>query len=141
MRRRIELRETVIAPGAIVRLKKEWSTCLKDKMARWGVLEMLDGGSVTSVADVEDRQDTRCFITDHLERVSGGGDAVVGYAWVEEDAPLAADSWADASYEDDPYVGDDTEIEYPSLFDDPIQLQLDEDADDPDAAVDCEHVE
>lgn len=135
------MRETVIAPGAIVRLKSEWSTCLKDKMARWEVLEMLDGGAVTSVADREDKTDTRCFITAHLERVSGGAEAVVGYAWVEEETPIADTAgWTDESYEDDPFDDGDTDVEYPSLFDDPIRLQMEEDADDPDAA-DCESAE
>lgn len=131
------MRETVIAPGAIVRLKSEWCTCLKDKMARWDVQSVSEG--LVHVADTEDEDDMRCFLLDHLERVSGGEQAVTGYAYVDEETPLADSSWgADESYVDDPYDDADTLVEYPSLFDDPIKLQLEEDAEDPDALEDAD---
>lgn len=134
MRRRIELRETVIAPGAVVRLKAEWSTCLKDKMARWDVQSVTEG--LVHVADTEDEDDMRCFPVEHLERVSGGQEAAVGHAWVDEDVTTLSDSVEDEAYEDDPFNDEGVETEIPSLFDDPIALQLEEDRDDPDYEAD-----
>jgi hypothetical protein len=130
MRRRIEVRETIIAPGAIVRLKKEASPRLSLRLARWEVLAV--DGEFVSVRDTEDPEDVRTFETEHLERVSGGESAVVGYTFVDEEDSLSEGASEDEQYVDDPYDDVDEEVEVPSLFDDPIALQLEEDKDDPD---------
>lgn len=102
-------------------------------MARWEVTAKVVGTKgVVEATDVEDRDDVRAFDIDHLERVSGGQEEVVGYAYVDEDSHAVADSWTDESYVDDPYDDADEGVEYPSLFDDPIALQLEEDRADPD---------
>lgn len=131
MRRRIELRETVIAPGAIVRLKKEYAPRLADLMARWRVLEISERDEV-KVVDKEDDRDERTFDIVALERVAGGEIAVVGHTWVDEEDPVVEQSiWGEDQFADDAYDVT-TEIEYPSLFDDPIKLQEEEDAEDED---------
>lgn len=137
VRRRIEIKETVIAPGAIVRLKPEAATSVKDKMARWRVLDKLE--DVVRVADRDDAEDLRTFNLEELERVSGGEMAVTGYVYVNEPDYSQPE---EESYEDDPYDdGDVDDVEVPSLFDDPITLQLNEDKDDPDFEDDDEEDE
>lgn len=131
MRRRIEVRETVIAPGTIVRLKKEAAPRLSLLLARWEVLVV--DGDLVSVRDLEDEEDVRTFELKDVERIIGGESVVVGHEWVEElyGDPLDETVSIDVDF-DDPYDDVDVEVNYPSLFDDPIKLQLEEDGEDED---------
>lgn len=131
MRRRIEIKETVIAAGATVRLKEEHCPSLKEKMARWVVLDKHE--DVVRVHDHEDPEDIRTFELEQLYRITGGAVEVTGYAYIDDGSLFSEQSASDDDeYDDDPYDDSDTEIEPPSLFDDPIKLQLEEDADDED---------
>lgn len=131
MRRRIEVKETVIAPGAIVRLKKEVARRQADLLARWVVLEIDPITESVAVRDTQDWEDVRSFDFDDLERVSGGVEKVTGVEYVNEPDFQQGRGGED----DDPY--DDGEVESfdtapPSLFDDPVALQMAEDEEDED---------
>jgi hypothetical protein len=86
--RQIEERVTVIAPGAIVRLKKEATSRLTDLMARWRVLGVDE--EVIRVEDTEDAEDTRTFYLEHVERVSGGTEIIDSV--LEENAIVRTDN-------------------------------------------------
>lgn len=118
MTARYAVTETVIAEHAIVRLKKESAPSLKDLMARWRVLSVDE--DLVRVEDVEDAEDTRTFLLEELERVSGGAEKIVGYAEVKCMYPYPEGS-----------RGRD-DFEYPSLFDDPEAIDEDEEGDEED---------
>lgn len=72
--RLIEQRETVIAPGAIVRLTREAASSLKDRVARWRVLGLAE--DLVRVEDTEDFEDVRTFDIGDLHLVSGGEERI-----------------------------------------------------------------
>lgn len=136
-RRRIEVIKTVIAPGAVVRVKKDATNRLSTLMARWEVLEVDEESEQVTVQDIEDPKDVRKFGLDELERISGGEERVVGFEYVSEpdfgdvDGPPELLETLDEDELDD---GEDDipgyEAELGSLFDDPVRLQMEEDEED-----------
>jgi hypothetical protein len=133
MKRRVDVKETVIAVGAIVRLKK--ATRPSERMARWVVIEMRDlDAEEVLVRDVDDPSDERTFQVEDLDRVSGGVEIVTGheYVWEDDIVNVTGGTSFIAEGEEDDFFDDGENNEETSLFDDPIALQMAEDLDDPD---------
>jgi hypothetical protein len=143
MRRRIAVEQIAMKAGCIVRLSNAAAKSNKDLMARWRVLS-IDGDTV-HVEDRDDSEDLRTFNVNDLERISTGQLETKLVKAEELIPPVRHTHYSVEVFDDqaDPYDDGEGTMNNgtDSLFDDPIQLQLDEDLDDEDAETDDEEDE